>query len=155
MWKEFKKFIDRGNVLDLAVGVVIGAAFGKIVTSFVDDILMPPIGLIIGKVDFSDLYINLSGKEYASLADAQAAGAATINYGSFINVVINFLIVSFFIFLIIRQVNKFTRTDEPVTTKKCPDCLSDVPLLAKRCPACTSFLPDESPVAQTGQETQK
>ena len=103
MWKEFKKFIDRGNVLDLAVGVVIGAAFGKIVTSFVDDILMPPIGLIIGKVDFSDLYINLSGKEYASLADAQAAGAATINYGSFINVVINFLIVSFFIFLIVRK----------------------------------------------------
>ena len=153
MWKEFKKFIDRGNVLDLAVGVVIGAAFGKIVTSFVDDILMPPIGLIIGKVDFSDLYINLSGKEYASLADAQAAGAATINYGSFINMVINFLIVAFFIFLIVRKVNKFTRTEEPVTTKKCTDCLSDVPLLAKRCPACTSFLPDEAPVAETGQES--
>ncbi len=153
MWKEFKKFIDRGNVLDLAVGVVIGAAFGKIVSSFVDDILMPPIGLIIGKVDFSDLYINLSGEEYASLAEAKAAGAATINYGSFINVVINFLIVAFFIFLIVRQVNKFTRTEEPVTTKKCMDCLSDVPLLAKRCPACTSFLPEETAAATAGQES--
>ncbi len=145
MWKEFKLFIDKGNVLELAVGVVIGTAFGKIVTSFVDDILMPPLGLIIGKVDFSELYINLSGKEYESLAAAKEAGAATINYGAFINVIINFLIIAFFVFLVLRQVNKFTRVEkeEPVTMKECPACLSEIPIKAVRCPACTTFLDKE------------
>lgn len=144
MLNEFRKFIDRGNVLDLAVGVVIGTAFGKIVTSFVDDILMPPIGLIIGKVDFTDLYINLSGGNFDSLADAKAKGAATINYGMFINNIINFLIIAFCIFIVIRQIQKFTKKEEaaPATTKECPACLSSVPLKASRCPACTSFFED-------------
>lgn len=151
MWEEFKKFIDRGNVLDLAVGVVIGGAFGKIVTSFVDDILMPPIGLIIGKVDFTDLYINLSDKDYKSLAAAKEAGAATINYGMFINVIINFLIIAFFIFLVIRQLNKFTRKKEtePAATKECPACLSSIPIKAIRCSACTTYL--ENPADETLQ----
>jgi len=142
MLKEFRTFINRGNVIDLAVGVVIGTAFGKIITSLVEDIIMPPIGLLIGKVDFTDLYINLSNKDYASLADAKAAGAATINYGLFINNIINFLIIAFCIFLVIRQVNKFTAKKEeaPVTTKECPACLSSIPLKATRCPACTTHL---------------
>ncbi|MGN1402022.1 MAG: large conductance mechanosensitive channel protein MscL [Bacillus sp. (in: firmicutes)] len=147
MLQEFKEFINRGNVFDLAIGVVIGSAFGKIVSSFVDDILMPPLGLLIGKVDFSNLYINLSGEEYESLAQAKAAGAATINYGTFINVIINFLIISFFIFLVIKQLNRFSRKEEAieeVTTKDCPECLSSIPLEAKRCPACTSFLKEEA-----------
>jgi len=113
MWKEFRDFAMRGNVLDLAVGLVIGAAFGKIVTSFVSDVLMPPIGLLLGRVDFSGLYINLSGKEYPSLAAAKAAGAATLNYGSFINTIIDFLIVAFAIFLLIRQVNRFMQKPAP------------------------------------------
>jgi large conductance mechanosensitive channel len=113
MLKEFKEFAMRGNVLDLAVGVVIGAAFGKIVTSFVNDVLMPPIGRLMGKVDFSDLYINMSGQEYPSLAAAKAAGAATLNYGSFLNTVIDFLIVAFAIFLLIKQVNRFMKKPEP------------------------------------------
>lgn len=142
MWKEFRTFIDRGNVLDLAVGVVIGGAFGKIITSFVEDILMPPIGLLIGKVDFTELYINLSGKDYNSLAEAKAAGAATINYGLFINNVINFLIIAFCIFIVVKQINKLTKSKEqaPVTTKECPACLSAIPLKATRCPACTSYI---------------
>ena len=111
MWKEFRTFIDRGNVLDLAVGVVIGGAFGKIITSFVEDVLMPPIGLLIGKVDFTELYINLSGKDYNSLAEAKAAGAATINYGLFINNVINFLIIAFCIFIVVKQINKITKSN--------------------------------------------
>ena len=142
MLKEFRTFINRGNVIDLAVGVVIGTAFGKIITSLVEDIIMPPIGLLIGKVDFTDLYINLSDKDYASLAEAKAAGAATINYGLFINNIINFLIIAFCIFLVIRQVNKFTAKKEeaPVTKKECPACLSSIPLKATRCPACTTHL---------------
>ena len=142
MLKEFRTFINRGNVIDLAVGVVIGTAFGKIITSLVEDIIMPPIGLLVGKVDFTDLYINLSDKDYASLADAKAAGAATINYGLFINNIINFLIIAFCIFLVIRQMNKLApkKAEAPATTKECPACLSTIPLKATRCPACTTHL---------------
>ena len=143
MLNEFKKFAMRGNVLDLAIGVVIGGAFGKIITSLVNDILMPPIGLLLGKVDFSSLYINISGGKYASLAQAQEAGAATINYGVFLNTVIDFLIISFIIFLLVRQINKLEKPApkpaEPAT-KECPYCLSTIPLKATRCPACTSEL---------------
>ena len=149
MWKEFRAFIERGNVLDLAIGVIIGGAFGKIITSLVEDIIMPPIGLLIGKVDFTELYINLSGKDYGSLAEAKEAGAATINYGLFINNVMNFLIIAFCIFIVIRQVNKFTKRKEeaPVTTKECPACFSAIPLKATRCSACTSYL-EEAAVTQ-------
>lgn len=143
MLKEFKEFAMRGNVIDLAVGIIIGAAFGKIVTSFVNDILMPPLGLILGQVDFSNLFLNLSGKHYDSLAEAKAAGAATLNYGMFINTVIDFLIVAFAIFLMIRQINRWTAPkvapSEP-TTRQCPECLSTIPFKAKRCPQCTSPL---------------
>jgi large conductance mechanosensitive channel len=142
MWKEFKQFIARGNVVDLAIGVIIGAAFGKIVTSFVNDILMPPIGLLLGNVDFANLFITLSGGAYATLEEAQAAGAATINYGLFINTIIDFLIVAFVIFLLIKQVNRLKQpapSAEP-TTKKCPYCLSEIPIKATRCPHCTSEL---------------
>ncbi len=144
MLKEFREFIMRGNVLDLAVAVIIGAAFGKIVTSFVNDVLMPPIGLLLGNVDFSNLYINLSGGSYATLADAQAAGAATINYGLFLNTVIDFLIVALVIFLIIRQVNRLQRQKEAPpaepTTKDCPFCFTGISIKATRCPNCTSQL---------------
>jgi len=145
MWKEFKEFILRGNVVDLAVGIIIGAAFGKIVTSFVNDILMPPIGLLLGRVNFANLFINLSGQPYASLADAQAAGAATINYGLFINTVIDFLIVAVVIFLVVRVVNRLRRKPEAApaapTTKECPYCYTAIPIKATRCPNCTSQLP--------------
>lgn len=142
MWKEFKEFISRGSVLDLAIGVIIGAAFGKIVTSLVDDVIMPPIGLILGRVDFSNLYINLSGGDYPSLEAAKAAGAATINYGVFINTVIQFLIVAFVLFLIIRQANRFKREEAAAapSTKECPYCLETIPLNATRCGHCTSEL---------------
>jgi large conductance mechanosensitive channel len=144
MLKEFKEFAMRGNVLDMAVGIVIGAAFGKIVAVFVSDVLMPPVGLLLGSVDFSNLFINLSGKPVSSLAEAKAAGAATINYGLFLNTVIDFLIVAFAIFLLIRQVNRLKRQPEPApvvpTTKDCPYCLSTVALKATRCPHCTSEL---------------
>jgi large conductance mechanosensitive channel len=144
MVKEFKEFALRGNVIDLAIGVIIGAAFGKIVTSFVNDILMPPIGLLLGNVDFSNLFINLSGQPYGSLEEAQAAGAATINYGLFINTVLDFIIVAFVIFLLVRQVNRMRREREAPpaepTTRECPYCLSTVPLKATRCPHCTSEL---------------
>ncbi|HEB66117.1 MAG TPA: large conductance mechanosensitive channel protein MscL [Chloroflexi bacterium] len=147
MLKEFKNFIMRGNVLDLAVAVVIGGAFGKIVTSFVNDILMPPIGLLLGGVDFSNLFINLSGGEYASLAEAQAAGAATINYGVFINTLLDFLIIAFAIFLVVRAVNRLQaaqqeeKTPPPApTTKTCPYCFTEIPIQATRCPHCTSQL---------------
>ncbi len=145
MFKEFKDFAMRGNVLDMAVGIIIGASFGKIITSFVGDILMPPIGLLLGKVDFSSLFLNLdwtSDKTFASLAEAKAAGAPTLNYGLFLNTVLDFLIVAFAIFLLIRQVNRFKRAPEPAppSTKECPFCVSNVPLKATRCPACTSEL---------------
>lgn len=142
MWKEFKAFIARGNVFDLAVGIIIGAAFGKVVSSLVSDIIMPPIGILLGKVDFSNLYINLSGTEYASLAAAKEAGAATINYGAFISTVIDFLIVSFVIFLLVKQVNRLmAKPPAPPSTRECPFCMTVVPLAATRCPACTSELP--------------
>ncbi len=143
MLEEFKKFALRGNVLDLAIGFIMGAAFGKIVTSLVDDIIMPPIGLVLGRVDFSQLYINLSGVAYASLDEAKKAGAATINYGAFINAVIQFLIVSFVLFLLIRQVNRLTvKPEAPAVpkSKDCPYCCSAIPISATRCPHCTSVL---------------
>ena len=134
----------RGNVVDLAVGVVIGGAFGKIVGSLVEDVLMPPIGLALGKVDFSNLFINLSGGDFPSLAAAKAAGAATLNYGMFLNQVINFLIIAFAIFLLIKQINRLQKpAPGPAaapTTKECPYCLSAVPLKATKCAHCTSQL---------------
>ncbi len=142
MLQEFKEFTMRGNVLDMAIGVIIGAAFGKIITSFVNDILMPPIGLLLGRVDFTNLFLNLSGQPYSSLEEAQAAGAATINYGLFLNTVLDFIIVAFVIFLLIRQVNRLKRESEALpaepTTKECPYCLSTIPIKATRCPHCTS-----------------
>ncbi len=142
MFKEFKDFAMRGNVLDMAIGIIIGAAFGQIVTSMVNDILMPPIGLLLGRVDFANLFINLSGADFGSLAAAKSAGAATINYGQFINTVINFIIVAFVIFLLVKQINRFKRAPEPapavVTTKECPYCYSTIAIKATRCPYCTS-----------------
>jgi len=143
MLKEFKEFAMRGNVLDLAIGVIIGGAFGKIVTSLVNDIIMPPIGLLLGQVNFKDLFIDLSGKGYASLAAAQEAGGATINYGMFINTLIDFIIVAFVIFLLVRAINRMQRpkpVPAPATTKKCPYCTSEIALEATRCPHCTSQL---------------
>ncbi|SFM22457.1 large-conductance mechanosensitive channel protein MscL [Pelosinus propionicus] len=141
MFNEFKKFLMRGNVIDLAVGIIIGSAFGKIVTSFVSDILMPPIGLLLGKVDFSNLFINLSDTSYPSVAAAKEAGAATINYGIFLNVVIDFLIVASAIFLLVSQVNRLHRKPkETAKTKECPYCMSEIDIRAVRCPKCTSVL---------------
>ena len=139
---EFKTFAMKGNMVDMAVGIIIGGAFGKIVTSFVNDILMPPIGAILGKVDFASLFINLSGEKYASLAAAQEAGAATINYGMFLNTIFDFIIVALVIFLLIRQVNKLKKEAPAAapTTKACPFCKTDIPLAATRCPHCTSQL---------------
>jgi len=140
MLKEFREFVMRGNVVDLAIAVIIGAAFGKIITSFVEDVLMPPIGLALGKVDFSNLFINLSGKDYPSVAVAKAAGAATLNYGIFLNHIINFLIIAFAIFLLIKQINRMQEPAPAPTTKDCPYCFSSIPLKATRCPHCTSDL---------------
>ena len=142
MLKEFKEFAMRGNVVDMAVGIIIGAAFGQIVNSFVQDVLMPPIGRLLGHVDFSNLFLNLSETHYTSIAAAKAAGAATLNYGLFLNTVINFLIVAFAVFLLVRQVNRFAPKPAPAApapaTRDCPYCLSAVPLKATRCPHCTS-----------------
>ncbi|MDH3579758.1 MAG: large conductance mechanosensitive channel protein MscL [Hyphomicrobiales bacterium] len=144
MLKEFKEFAMRGNVMDMAVGIIIGAAFGKIVASFVKDIIMPPIGMLMGNVDFSSLFINLSDKSFATLAEAQKAGAATINYGVFINTVVDFVIIAFAIFMVIRAMNNMKRQEEPApaepTTKECPQCLSTIPIAATRCGHCTSEL---------------
>ncbi len=143
MLKEFKEFAMRGNVLDMAVGIIIGAAFGRIVSSFVNDVIMPPIGMLMGKVDFSSLFFNLSGTSYATLAEAKKAGAPVIAYGAFLNTILDFIIVAFVIFLLIRQVNRFKRQREaaPATTKECPYCLSVIPLKASRCGHCTAQLP--------------
>ncbi len=142
MFSEFKKFIMRGNVLDLAIGVIIGAAFGKIVTSLVNDVLMPLISLATGKIDFSNLFVSFNGQHYDTLADAKKAAAATLNYGLFINTVIEFMIIAFVIFLIVKQVNRFMKPPAaPVTTKDCPECCTAIPIAAKRCPACTSVVP--------------
>lgn len=139
MLKEFREFIARGNVIDLAVAVIIGAAFGKIVTSLVDGILMPPIGLLLGKVDFSSLFFDLSGQRPASLAEAKTKGLPVIAYGSFLNDVISFLIIAFVVFLIVKAVNRLKskqETEEGPTTKDCPHCLSSIPLKATRCSQC-------------------
>jgi large conductance mechanosensitive channel len=141
--KEFKEFAMRGNVVDLAVGVIIGAAFGKIVSSFVEDVIMPPVGRLLGPVDFAGLFFNLSGKSYETLAEAKLHSAATLNYGIFINNVINFLIVAFCIFLLVKQINRFAPKPAPVAapaTKDCPQCAMAIPLAAKRCGHCTSQL---------------
>ena len=142
MWKEFRAFVMRGNVLELAIAVVIGAAFGGVVKSLVDDVIMPPIGLALGGVDFRNLFIDLSRGGYATLAEAQAAGAPTLRYGLFINTLVNFLIVAFVIFLLLRSVTRMypaALTAAPIT-RDCPFCLSPVPLTAKRCAHCTSEL---------------
>src|SRR6516165_264940 len=139
MLKEFKEFAMRGNVLDLAVGVVIGAAFGKIVASLVDDVIMPPIGRLLGHADFSNLFLNLSDKSFDTLAAAKGAGAPTLNYGNFINTIINFLIVAFAIFLLVRSVNRWLpKPPAPVTTRECPQCAMPIPISAKKCGHCTS-----------------
>lgn len=140
MFKEFKAFAMRGNVLDMAVGIIIGAAFGRIISSFVSDIIMPPLGLAIGKVDFSSLFLNISGTSYPTLAAAKAAGAATINYGVFLNTILDFLIVAFVIFVLVRQVNRWSKPAPAAapSTRECPFCLSQIPLKATRCLACTS-----------------
>jgi large conductance mechanosensitive channel len=142
MFKGFREFIMRGNVLDLAVAVIIGAAFGKIVTSLTNDILMPPLGLALKNVDFTNLFVDLSGGHYATLAQAKAAGDATIGYGLFLNNVIDFLIVAFAIYLLIRAANKMKRAPAPAdpTTKECPFCHTTIPIAATRCPNCTSTL---------------
>jgi len=148
MLKEFRDFALRGNVVDLAVGIIIGAAFGKIVSSLVEDIIMPPLGVALGKVDFANLFISLTGRHFDSVAQAKAAGAATLNYGIFINNIVNFVIVAFAVFLLIRWINhmttKFAATKEQAPpspeTKDCPYCISSIPLKASRCPHCTSEL---------------
>jgi large conductance mechanosensitive channel len=142
MLKEFREFIARGNMIDLAIGIVIGAAFGKIITSLVNDVIMPPIGLLLGNVDFSNLFINLSGTAYASLDEAKKAGAATLNYGVFLHTVIEFLIIAFVIFLLVKQINRLKRPAPAAapTTKECPFCFTEIPIKATRCPHCTSEL---------------
>ena len=142
MLKEFKAFAMRGNVIDLAIGIIIGAAFGKIITSFVNDILMPPIGRLLGKIDFANLFINISGTKYDTLAAAKEAGAATINYGLFINTIIDFIIVAFVIFLVVRAINRMKKPEVAAApnTKDCPFCQTAIPLKATRCPHCTSQL---------------
>jgi len=142
MFKEFKEFAMRGNVVDLAVGVIIGAAFGKIVSSLVDDIIMPPIGRILGHVNFTDFFVSLNGTHYETLADAKKAAAPTLNYGLFINTVINFLIVAFCIFLLVQQINRLAKKPQPAqeapTTNECPQCTMSIPIRAKKCPHCTA-----------------
>ena len=142
MWKEFKEFVARGNVMDLAVGVILGAAFGKIVSSLVDDVLMPLLGKLTGGFDLTTLFIDLSGQNYATLAEAKKAGAPVIGYGSLLNAGVQFLLLSFVIFLLVRQVNKLRRPAAAVapTTKECPACFMTVPIKATRCPHCTSAI---------------
>ena len=141
MLKEFKDFVMRGNLLELAVAFILGVAFGRVVTSLVNDVIMPPIGLLLGGMDFSNLFINLSKTPYATLAEAQVAGAPTINYGVFVLTVLDLVIVAFVVFMLVRAVNRMQRP-KPVapTTKECPYCLSIIPLRATRCPHCTSEL---------------
>src|SRR5271166_6549498 len=138
MFKAFREFIARGNVVDLAVGVIIGAAFGKIVSSLVGDVLMPPLGLIIGKIDFSNLFINLGDKPVKTIAEAKAAGVPTLNYGQFIDAVIQFTILAFVVFLVVQAVGKIYKP--AVATKPCPHCAENIPLAAKKCGHCTTDL---------------
>ena len=143
MWKEFKEFAVKGSMLDMAVGIIIGAAFGKIVTSLVEDVIMPPIGLLLGKIDFANLYINLSGQQWESLEAAKAAGAPMVRYGVFLNQAISFVIVAFAVFMLVKAVNRFRKQEEAVeeaTEKTCPYCQTDIPIAAVRCPHCTSQL---------------
>lgn len=142
MFKEFKEFAMKGNVLDMAVGIIMGVAFGKIITSFVNDVIMPPVGRLLGNVDFSSLFINISGHSYNTIAEAKTAGAATINYGIFLNTILDFLIVAFVMFLMVKQVNRLKTAPAPVsvTTKECNYCCSSIPIKATRCPSCTSDL---------------
>jgi len=142
MLKEFKEFAMRGSVLDMAVGIIVGAAFGQIVNSFVQDVMMPPIGRLVGHADFSNLFVTLTGQHYDTVAAAKAAGAATLNYGMFLNTIVNFLIVAFAVFLLVRQVNRLMPKPAPAapTTRDCPYCLSAVPLKATKCAHCTSDL---------------
>ena len=143
MLKEFKEFAMRGNVLDMAVGIIVGAAFGQIVTSFVQDVMMPPIGRLVGHVDFSNLFVNLTETHYDTIAAAKAAGATTLNYGQFLNTVINFMIVAFAVFLLVRQVNRLAPKPAPAAPppmRDCPYCLSAVPAKATKCAHCTSEL---------------
>ena len=150
MWKEFRDFAMRGNIVDLAMGIIIGGAFGRVVTSLVNDIVMPPLGLILGRVDFTNLYINLTGKHFDTLANARAAGVVTVNYGLFLNNVVDFLIVAFSMFLVVRQINRlemWTVRSHPApeqTTRQCPYCLTTIPLKATRCPACTAEVPPDA-----------
>jgi len=150
MFKEFKKFALKGNVIDLAVGVIIGGAFGKIISSLVSDIIMPPIGMLLNGVDFSELFISLDGTKYISLKDAQDAASPTLNYGLFINNIIDFLIVAFIIFLVVRAINRIQKQvgleeDKKPTKKDCPFCLSSIPIKATRCPQCTSQITEKNP----------
>jgi len=144
MFKEFREFAVKGNVVDMAVGIVIGGAFGKIVTSFVSDVLMPPVGLMLGKVDFSNLFVSLNGIHYATLKEAKDAGAATLNYGLFLNTILDFSIVAFAMFLVISQINRLRKAIEapppppPPATKECPFCISAIPVKATKCAHCTS-----------------
>lgn len=142
MWAEFKKFILRGNVVDLAIGIVVGSAFIAIVNSLVNDIIMPPIGMLLGQINFADLFISLTGKSFASVEAAKTAGAPTINYGLFINAIINFLIIAVVMFFIIKAINRLKKPAPApeVTTKACPYCFTEIPIKATRCPACTSEL---------------
>ncbi|MDE2167140.1 MAG: large conductance mechanosensitive channel protein MscL [Alphaproteobacteria bacterium] len=146
MLKEFRDFAMRGNVIDLAIGIIIGSAFGKTVNSLVNDVLMPPIGLLLGRVDFSSLFVSLSGQHYESIAQAKAAGAATLNYGEFVNTIVNFVIVAFAVFLLVKQINKLTAKFGPdqappsPSTKECPYCISTISIKASRCPHCTATL---------------
>lgn len=143
MFKDFKQFAMRGNIIDLAVGVIVGGAFSKIVTSLVNDIVMPLVGMLIGKVDFSNLFLEFDKATFKTIADAKAEGVATINYGIFLNNVIDFLIIAFSIFIVVRQINRFTKKKEAkpaVTSKKCKYCYSEIHIDATRCPSCTSIL---------------
>jgi large conductance mechanosensitive channel len=141
MLKEFKEFALKGNVLDLAIAVIVGGAFGPIVQSLVNDVVMPPIGLVLGRVDFKDLFVSLNGASYATLAAAKTAGAPIIAYGNFLNTVVNFVIIAFVMFLVVKQVNRFHRAPEPTpapSVKSCPYCFEQIPVQATRCPLCTS-----------------
>ena len=143
MFKEFKEFAVKGNVMDMAVGIIIGAAFGKIVASLVDDVILPPLGLLLHHVDFSNLFITLGGGDFATVAAAKAAGAPTLNYGLFLNAVLNFLIVGFAVFIVVRQLNRWKPAPIPAAgpvTRECPYCLSQIPLKATKCAQCTSLV---------------